>query len=100
MPSIPESVASEARAKIIWGASPDTVLKFLKSNNVEEKDALALIEEVLTERAQVVRSEGVMKIWTGALLVMVPVSYFLIAMLVGFLLVKLFVGLILVGLYG
>jgi hypothetical protein len=101
MASIPESVASEARAKLIWGASPDTVLKLLKSNNVEEKDARALIEEVLTERAKVVRSEGMTKIWTGALLVIVPVSYYVVSwVLIGFLLVKLFIGLILVGLFG
>jgi hypothetical protein len=100
MSSIPQSVAVEARAKIIWGASADAVLKFLISQNVKEKDALALIEEILTERAELVRGEGVTKIWTGALLVMVPIGYFCIALLLGFLMVKLFACLILVGLFG
>ena len=100
MSSIPQSVAVEARAKIFWGASAETVLEFLMSNNVEVKDALALIEEVLTERAESVRSEGVTKMWTGALLVTVPIGYFFIAVLLGCLMVKLFAGLILVGLFG
>lgn len=101
MGAVPESVAVEARAKIFWGASPDAVLAFLKSNNVEEKDARALIEAVLTERAEEVRSEGVRKIWSGALLVLVPIGYYVVAwVLLGFLLVKLFAALILVGLFG
>jgi hypothetical protein len=99
--AVPESVAVEARAQIFWGKSPDTVLQFLKSNNVEEKDARALIEAVLTERAESVRSDGIRKIWSGALLVMVPISYFFIAwVLLGFLQVKLFGVLVLVGLFG
>lgn len=101
MGAVPESVAVEARAKIFWGASPDTVLQFLKSNNVEEKDARALVEAILTERAESVRSEGMTKVWTGALLVMVPVCYFFVAwVLFGFLQVKFFAVLILVGLFG
>ena len=100
MHSIPEAVAVEARAKIIWGASTDSVLKFLKDQNVTEKDAMALLEEILTERAEMVRSEGITKIWSGALLVMVPVGYFCIALLLGSLRVRLFAALILVGLYG
>jgi hypothetical protein len=91
----------EARAKIFWGASPDTVLQFLKSNNVEEKDARALIEAVLTERAESVRSDGMTKMWSGALLVMVPLGYFFIAwVLLGFLQVKLFAAMVVVGLFG
>jgi hypothetical protein len=101
MSSISESVATTARAKIIWGASPETVLQFLKSEGVEEKDAQALIEQILAERAKLVRSEGITKIWSGALLVMVPIGYYVVSWaLLGFLLVKLFVGLILVGLFG
>jgi len=99
--AVPESVAVEARAKIFWGASPDTVLQFLKSNYVEENDARALIEAVLTERAESVRSEGLTKIWSGALLALVPITYYLISwVLLGFLLLKLFTALILIGLFG
>lgn len=98
--SIPKPVAVEARAKIFWGASTATVREYLQSKNVEEEDALALIEEVLRERAQVVRAEGVAKTWTGALLVLVPIGYFLIAQMLGFLMLKLFAGLIVLGLFG
>jgi hypothetical protein len=100
MSSIPQSVAVEARAKIIWGASPATVLAFLKSQNVEEKNARALIEELLTERAELVRREGVTKMWSGALLVLVPIGYFFLTVLLEVLMVKLFGCLILVGLFG
>jgi hypothetical protein len=99
--AVPESVAVEARAKIFWGASPDTVLQFLISNNVGEHDARELVEAVLTERAKSVRSEGVTKIWSGALLAMVPVGYFLVSWeLLGFVLLKLLVALGVVGLFG
>jgi hypothetical protein len=100
MSSIPKSVAVEARAQLFWGKSTFEVLEFLQSKNVENREALALIAEVLAERAQEVRADGVTKIWTGALLVLVPIAYFLIALLLGFLMVKLFVGLIVVGLFG
>ncbi|QJW96677.1 hypothetical protein [Frigoriglobus tundricola] len=101
MGAVPESVAVEARAKNFWGARPDTVLQFLKSNNVGENDARALIEAVLTERAESVRRDGVTKIWSGALLVMVPIAYFFGSWgLLGFVLVKLLVALGLVGLFG
>lgn len=100
MAAIPESVAVEARAKIVWGATPDAVLKFLMSEKVEAKDALALLKEILTERAEMIRSEGVMKIWTGALLVLVPVGYLLVSLVLGFLVIGLFAVLIFVGLFG
>ncbi len=101
MGAVPESVAVEARAKLFWGSSPDTVLQFLKASNVDEKDARALIEAVLTERAALVWSEGVTKIWSGALLMMVPVGYFFISsVLLGFVLSNLLVAFGLVGLFG
>jgi hypothetical protein len=100
MHSISKPVAMEARAKIFWGRSTAEVLEFLQSKNVAEKDALALIEEVLAERAQEVRAEGVTKTWTGALLVLVPIGYFLIALILDFLMLKLFAALLVVGLFG
>jgi hypothetical protein len=100
MHSISKPVAMEARAKIFWGRSTAEVLEFLQSKNVAEKDALALIEEVLAERTQEVRAEGVTKTWTGALLVLVPIGYFLIALILDFLMLKLFAALLVVGLFG
>lgn len=100
MSSIPEPVAVEARAKLMWGESPTKVLAFLQSKQVEEKVALALLEEVQAERAETIRAEGMTKIWSGALLALLPIGYYFAGRMLGFWLIKLFAGLIVVGAYG
>ncbi len=78
MPEVPEPIAVEARAKIMWGESPAKVHAFLISKNVGEQDAAVLLEAIIAERAESIRSDGTKKIWIGALCVAVPIAYYLV----------------------
>lgn len=100
MPAIPEPVVVEARAEIIWGKSPEKVLALLQSKGVDDKDALALIDELMAERAMIIRAEGRKKIGWGSVFIAAPVVYYFVSLLMGFLLLKLMGALIVLGLYG
>jgi hypothetical protein len=100
MHAIPEPIAVEARAKIMWGESPAKVHAFLMSKNVGEKDATTLLEEVITERAETVRSDGTKKLWIGGLFVAAPIAYYFVSHAVGYWSLKFFAGLIVLGAVG
>ncbi|HWA26190.1 MAG TPA: hypothetical protein VG734_11045 [Lacunisphaera sp.] len=74
--SVPDSIAIEARAKILWGEPIEKVREYLMGKNVGEKDAGALLEELMAERAASIRSDGFGKIWAGAASVAAPVAYY------------------------
>jgi predicted phage tail protein len=100
MGAIPESVADEARAKLMWGEGTGKVRAFLEDKKIQQADAEALIEEVLSERAEVFRAEGKKKIILGAALVLCPAVYYVAATAVGFLMLKLFAGLLVLAAIG
>jgi hypothetical protein len=101
MHTIPEPIAVEARAKIIWGESPEKVRDYLMSKNVGEKDAAVLLEEVMAERAASIRSDGMKKIWLGSAFVAAPIIYYFVTHLwVGYWSLKLFAGLVVLAAVG
>ncbi len=76
MQNIPEAVAVEARAEIIWGRSPDEVLALLQRKGVGDKDALAVIAKFMRERAASIRADGIKKTVIGSACVLAPVTYY------------------------
>lgn len=76
MQTIPEPVAVEARARIFWGEAPAKVLAFLQTKGIGDKDAFALIAEILAERRGELRRRGLRKICLGAALVSLPVAIY------------------------
>jgi hypothetical protein len=100
MHAIPEPVVVEARAKIVWGESSAKVLAFLQTKGVGDKDALALIEELMKERAASIREDGIKKTWIGALFILAPVAYYYASLFIGYWSLKFFAALIVLGAVG
>lgn len=100
MQTIPEPVIVEARAEIIWGKSREKVLALLQQKGIGDKDALALIDELMAERAAIIRDEGRKKIGWGIAFVAAPVTYYFVGLLMGFWFMKLLAALIVLGVYG
>jgi hypothetical protein len=91
-------VAHEARAKIFWGDPPQEVLKFLLINNVPRQEAMEIIRELTHERVVQMRKNGLIKIFTGILMVCVPIGGWFGGM--AMLSIKLFAVMIMLGLWG
>ncbi len=79
----PEQAMHEARAKILWGDSPDDVIKYLQMQSISFDDACIMVDALCTEREKNIRGKGVRKIIIGVLLVMVPLVTWLIFMHIG-----------------
>ncbi|HEY1108890.1 MAG TPA: hypothetical protein VGE76_09665 [Opitutaceae bacterium] len=90
----------EARAEIIWGKSREKVLALLQQKGIGDKDALALSDELMAERAAIIRDEGRKKIGWGIAFVAAPVTYYFVGLLMGFWFMKLLAALIVLGVYG
>jgi hypothetical protein len=69
-----EKLESEARAKIFWGDSTDSVLGLLQSQGIQNQEASALIESFVQERAAAVSSLGRRSILIGIGLLLVPLA--------------------------
>ena len=76
MSPIPEPVAIEARARILWGEKAEKVHAYLLAEEVNSEDAWALLAEINTERLAAIRHDGVAKIWLGLPLVLLPVALY------------------------
>ena len=74
-----ETIATEARAKIVWGEPAQQVIEFLLTKEVSQPEARAFVEQLVSERSLEIRREGVRRIWTGAALTLLPVGYYLIS---------------------
>jgi len=68
----------EARAKILWGESPDAVLAFLRDQGQDEKSARELLARFARERIAAIRDSAVRRLVIGALLMLVPVFWYLL----------------------
>jgi hypothetical protein len=100
MHAIPEPVAVDARAKIVWGESPEKVMPFLQAKGIGHKDALALIAELAKDRADSIRADGLKKTWIGVLCVLAPIAYYFVSMFIGYWSMKFFAALIVIGAVG
>jgi hypothetical protein len=99
-PTISQKLKIDARAEIIWGRKPEQVLAMLRQKSIGEKDATALIEELMAERAAMIRADGVKKSIFGALFTLAPVAYYFFSMWLADMSIKLFAALLVLGAYG
>ena len=53
---------SEARCKIIWGESPDSVKEYLIESNLQSDQAQGILDALLEERYASVRKNGLRKL--------------------------------------
>ena len=67
-----EKLESEARAKIFWGDSAESVITLLQSQGIQNPEAATLTESFLQERADSVKSLGRRSILIGVPLILVP----------------------------
>jgi hypothetical protein len=68
-PTEPNTILSEARAKIIWGESPSSVRDDLISHGLSSAEADAKIKEFKVERNATIRKVGLKSTIIGAVLV-------------------------------
>jgi len=95
-----EQLQSEARAKIFWGESRDTVTAYLQSQGLRDEEIRPLMDSIMEERAANVRSSAKRNIFIGIGLILVPVvAYFALIRLPIFP-VKAFAFTVVVGLFG
>ena len=94
----PTQVAHEARAKIFWGDPPQEVLKFLLINSIPRGEAMEIIRELTHERVVQMRKNGLIKIFSGILMVCVPIGGWFGGM--AMISIKLFAFMIMLGLWG
>jgi len=95
-----EKIETDARAKIFWGESPESVLAELQSKGLGSRDALEMIEAIKKERQASIRSTGITKIIVGSFLLAVPIVAYFIFHALGFVPLKLFGFTIAIGAYG
>src|SRR5262245_14153166 len=95
-----EKLESEARAKIFWGDSPESVLEYVQSQGFTKEEAETTINAIVEERVQSLRSLGRRNILIGLPLVLVPVASYLVFMQLGVFSIKIFAVTVVVGLFG
>jgi hypothetical protein len=85
MPAQPDrnQVIQEARAKIIWGDEPETVVRYLQINGLGYDEAWDHVDAMLRERAASIRGCGIRKLLAGIPLLLVPAVAILIIPRVG-----------------
>ena len=67
----PNTILSEARARIIWGEPPSSVRDYLVSHGLSSAEAGAKIKEFNAERNATIRKVGLKNTIVGAALVLV-----------------------------
>jgi hypothetical protein len=72
-----EKILIQARAKIIWGDSAQSVRDYLIANGLSEEEAEHIIAELNAERHKEIRKAGIKKILIGSVLILVAAIYFL-----------------------
>jgi hypothetical protein len=95
-----DQAAHEARAKMMWGDSPEQVTSYLMVQGWTHPEASELVTGLFKERTSAVRSAGIRKMIIGFGLMWVPVIALIICHIVGFYPVKLLGMAVLTGLYG
>src|SRR5438105_1867268 len=89
----------EARARILWGEAPGTVVSFLIAQGIPAPDASAIVDELFQERAATIRFKGISKMVIGSILICVPIAAWFIFNSLGYILVKTFGFMIVAGFY-
>ena len=95
-----EALVVEARAKVTWGESSESVLAYLQAQGLGDREALPLLQELLGERRRQLRVEGVRKLTLGVGLAAVPVVAYFVFFRLGVIPIKAFSITVVVGLWG
>jgi hypothetical protein len=90
----------EAKAKILWGDSPEDVGRFLIMQGFTQQEASELAGKLFAERAATIRANGVRKIITGFGLICVPVVALIIFLSMKVIPTQLLGLTVMVGLWG
>ena len=69
----PETAKAEARAKILWGDTPEAVARYLMLQGFSAADASAVVKDLYQERLKELRIKGLKKITIGAGLIVAAV---------------------------
>jgi hypothetical protein len=93
------SAEIEARSRIMWGDSLESVLAFLEEHGFSDKDALEIIAGFQRERARGIRESAIKRILIGILLVLAPIGAYVWSVISGIVSAKLvgvaaFIGLV------
>jgi hypothetical protein len=75
----------EARAKILWGDTPEEVIRFLRIQGLETEEASAIVQAMLRERMATIRAAGISKIIKGIGIAIGSALVFILFVKVGFL---------------
>ena len=86
-----EHLVRDARAKIMWGESRESVLEYFQQNGVGDKDAIMYIDALFRARAADIRKTGIKKIVIGVFFVALLLAYLAISMFIGVIEIKLLV---------
>lgn len=95
-----EKLIAQARAKIIWGESPDMVLAFLKTEGMGDQQSTALIELLANERKQIIQAHGKRNLIFGSALICVPIISYLTFHSVRIVPLKIFGTTVAIGAFG
>jgi hypothetical protein len=95
-----EKLESEARAKIFWGDSPESVLAYVQSQGFTKEEAEATIHGIVQERIESLKGFGRRNILIGIPLLLVPVASYLVLRQLGIFPIKIFAVTVVIGLFG
>lgn len=95
-----EALVVEARAKVTWGESSESVFAYLQSQGLGDKEALPLLEMLLAERAAQIRADGFKKLMLGLGLIAIPCVAYFKFYLTGVISLRPFSATIVLGLWG
>jgi hypothetical protein len=96
----PEQAKHEARAKILWGDSPEDVIKYLMIQGFAHPEAASVVKELWRERAATIRASGIRHIVIGGALISVPIVTFFAFLHASIMPVKLLGLTVMAGLWG
>jgi hypothetical protein len=95
-----ERAIAETRSKVCWGDAYQEVVKFAMMQGFPREEAMELVNELMAERAKMLREAGIRKIMTGGGMVCLPIASWFGFNAVGFISWKLFGLTVAVGLFG
>lgn len=84
----------------MWGDDKKDVAAFLRMQGLSPQEATQVVEQLLTERAATIRSEGMAKMFKGGACICVPIIAFFSFMAAGYMPIKIFGLTVMVGCYG
>jgi hypothetical protein len=96
----PDQAKHEARAKILWGDSPEAVIGYLLMQGFGRDEASDLVREMFRERMATVRATGIKKTVIGSGMVALPVVVTIIFLSIGVINLWIWATTIIVGVSG